>query len=71
MTRDSWTWIVAAAAALVGYLLTTQTPPTQWAYLDWLNFAAFILAWLAGKMAVSPLTLSDKGRDRYLYPKMR
>lgn len=55
ITRDSWVWIVAALGALVGYLVTAQTPPTEWGYMEWLQFVSFGLAWAAGKLTGSPL----------------
>ena len=55
ITRDSWVWIVAALGALVTYLVNAETPPTEWAYPQWLQFASFVLAWIAGKLTSSPL----------------
>lgn len=55
ITRDSWLWIVAALGALVTYLVTAEKPPTEWDYMGWLQFAAFALAWVSGKLMGSPL----------------
>ena len=64
LTRDSWFWFLGFLAAAVGYLITTQTPPTLWGYLDWLNAVAFVLAYLLGRMSASPLAgAKDKLAD--------
>jgi hypothetical protein len=68
VTRDSYVWWLTLVAAIVGYLITAEKPPTEWSYLQWLQAASFVLAWLAGKLSTSPLAISDKGRDSYLYP---
>jgi hypothetical protein len=47
--RDSMTLWVAAGAALVLFLQSAD-PPTLWGYSEWLQFAAFVLAWGAGKL---------------------
>jgi hypothetical protein len=54
-TRDSVLWWLAIAGSLITYLLSTSAPPTQWSYWQWLNFAAAVVATIAGKLAVSPL----------------
>lgn len=53
-SRDSKVWLIAFMVTIVGYLSTKQTDPRFWSYLDWLNFVAFVLAWLSGKMGRSP-----------------
>lgn len=55
LTRDSMVWWLALAAAVVGYLITAEKPPTAWSYAQWLQAAAFVLAWLAGRLSNSPL----------------
>lgn len=55
ITRDSWVWILGFAAAAVGYLITAQTPPMAWTYMQWLQAAAFVLAYFVGLMSTSPL----------------
>jgi len=54
-TRDSMTLWIAAGAALVLFLQSADNPPTMWGYGEWLQFAAFVLAWGAGKLQTSPL----------------
>jgi hypothetical protein len=60
LNRDSVVWWLALAGAVVGYLLAEQDPPTLWGYTKWLQFAAFSIAWFAGKMATSPLPGAEK-----------
>jgi hypothetical protein len=55
MTRDSRLLWLGLAIAVVGYLLTASGPPTHWTYMQWLQFASFMLAWVSGKLATSPL----------------
>lgn len=55
MTRDSLTLWVLAGGALVGYLAADGRVPTEWAYADWLKFAAAVFAWGMGKLQSSPL----------------
>ena len=55
LTRDSIVWTLGFFAAAVGYLVTAQSPPTQWTYMQWLQAAAFILAWVMGRLSSSPL----------------
>jgi hypothetical protein len=54
-TRDGALLWCLAAAALVAYLMSVGTPPTQWTYHQWLQFAAAFFAWGTGKLQVSPL----------------
>jgi hypothetical protein len=53
--RDSLILWVGLAVAVVGYLSTAMNPPTQWGYMEWLQAASFMLAWVTGKLATSPL----------------
>lgn len=55
VTRDSLVLWIAAGGALVLYLQSASAPPTSWSYSEWLQFAAFVLAWAAGKLQTSPL----------------
>lgn len=55
ITRDSWLWFVGFLAAAVGYLITARDPPTQWSYQEWLQAAAFVLAYVVGRFSTSPL----------------
>lgn len=55
LTRDSIIWTIGLLAAIAGYLVTAQTPPTQWTYMQWLQAATFILAWVMGRLSSSPL----------------
>jgi hypothetical protein len=54
MNRDSYILWLGAAVAVVGYL-GASSPPTMWEYADWIKFAAFVLVWVSGKLATSPL----------------
>ena len=55
LTRDSITWLLLLAVAVVGYLITAAKPPTEWGYMEWLQAASFVLAWITGKLGSSPL----------------
>jgi hypothetical protein len=55
ITRDSVVLTVAALGALVTYLSNANSEPTKWGYNEWLQFVAFVVAWLSGKLATSPL----------------
>lgn len=55
ITRDSWIWLIGLAAACVGYLITAQKPPTQWSYMEYLQAASFVLAYIVGRLSSSPL----------------
>lgn len=55
VSRDSFLLTLGFLAALVGYLTTAANPPSAWTYMEWLQFASFLLAWLMGKFATSPL----------------
>jgi hypothetical protein len=55
ITRDSWIWLLGFLAATVGYLITAHKPPTEWSYMEWLQAASFVLAYLVGRMSASPL----------------
>lgn len=55
LTRDSAVLWLGLAVAVVGYLSTAANPPTHWSYTEWLQAASFLLAWISGKLATSPL----------------
>lgn len=55
MSRDSIVWTLAILGALVTYLLSVGTPPTDWSYQQWLQFVAAVVATVSGKLATSPL----------------
>ena len=55
MSRDSIVWTLAILGALVTYLLSVGTPPTDWNYQQWLQFVAAVVATVSGKLATSPL----------------
>ncbi len=52
--RDSSMLWIGLALAVVGFLSTADGPPTDWSYLEWLQAASFVLAWISGKLATSP-----------------
>jgi hypothetical protein len=54
ITRDSMTLWLGLLIAVFGYLGAAK-PPTEWSYAEWIQAAAFILAWVSGKLATSPL----------------
>ncbi|MCR4342143.1 MAG: hypothetical protein NUW01_19880 [Gemmatimonadaceae bacterium] len=55
MTRDSRLLWLTAANAMVGYLITAAKPPTEWSYMEWLQFLSFALVFISGKLGTSPL----------------
>lgn len=55
LTRDSWVWILAFAGLLLSHLITAQAPPTQWSYMQWLQFLSTFLAGVVGWLSKSPL----------------
>lgn len=55
MNRDSITLWIGAAGALILYLQNAGGSPSTWSYNDWLAFAAFVLAFVSGKLGTSPL----------------
>jgi len=55
ITRDSWVWVLGFVAATLGYLITAQTPPTEWTYMQWLQSLTFVTAYLVGWFKSSPL----------------
>jgi hypothetical protein len=55
LNRDSFVWWLAIAGALVTYLVSKETPPTAWGYMDWLQFASAAVATASAKLATSPL----------------
>ena len=54
VTRDGMLLWLLAGAALVGYLVSADKPPTDWNYHEWLHFAVAGFAWGIGKLQVSP-----------------
>lgn len=60
VTRDGLLLWCLAGAALVGYLVSVEIPPTQWDYHHWLQFAAAVSAWAVGKMQTSPAPSSKE-----------
>lgn len=58
--RDSALLWVGLGVAIVGYLITAAKPPNQWSYMEWLQAASMLLAWVSGKLASSPLPGGDK-----------
>lgn len=61
LTRDSIVWWLAILGAVVTYLIGAGKPPTEWAYGDWLQAVAFLVATISGKLATSPLPHSRFG----------
>ena len=59
-TRDSIVWWLGIVGAALVYL--SQCPPPQtWAYGDWLQCIAFLVATVSGKLATSPLKGDGRG----------
>jgi hypothetical protein len=69
LTRDSAIWWLGLAAATLGYLITAEKPPTDWTYMQWLQASSFLLAWIVGKLATSPLAGAPKA-DTVRVPKV-
>lgn len=55
LTRESAILYVGMGVAVISYLITAAKPPTQWGYMEWLQAASFLLAWIMGKLGSSPL----------------
>ena len=55
LTRDSWLWLLTFLGLLLSHLLTTEVPPTQWSYAEWLKFLSTFLAGVVGWLSSSPL----------------
>lgn len=55
LTRDSWVWILAFIGLLLSHLITAQAPPTEWSYMQWLQFLSTFLAGVVGWLSSSPL----------------
>jgi hypothetical protein len=55
VNRDSLVLWVGAIGALVLYLQNASGPPTVWDYNQWLQFLAFVVAFVSGKLGTSPL----------------
>lgn len=54
VTRDSMIWWLGIIAAVLAYLSASESPAV-WAYTDWVQAAAFVVATISGKLATSPL----------------
>jgi hypothetical protein len=55
LTRDSWVWLITFIGLLLSHLITAQAPPTQWSYMQWLQFLSTFLAGVVGWLSSSPL----------------
>lgn len=55
ISRDSRVLLLGAIGALVVYLQNADGTPLAWGYREWLQFLAFVVAFLSGKLATSPL----------------
>jgi hypothetical protein len=55
LTRDSWVWVVTFIGLLLSHLITAQAPPTDWSYMQWLQFLSTFLAGVVGWLSSSPL----------------
>lgn len=62
LTRDSSFWWVAILGALFTYLIGKQIPPTEWAYQDWIQFGAAVVATVSGKLSHSGLPSSSEAK---------
>jgi hypothetical protein len=62
VTRDGALLWLLTIAALAGYLTSVGTPPTEWTYAQWLQFAAAAAAWGIGKLQASPAPSSKELR---------
>lgn len=60
LNRDSVMLWVGAIGALVLYLQNADGTPIQWDYNQWLQFVAFVVAFISGKLATSPLKGADE-----------
>ncbi len=60
VTRDSYILWVGFGVAVVGFLVAAEKPPTEWSYMEWLQAASVMLAWVFGKLARSPLAGDKK-----------
>jgi hypothetical protein len=59
LTRDSLVWTLGLVAAVLGYLVTAEKPPTEWGYMQWLQAGTFVVAWIMGRLSSSPLAGAD------------
>jgi hypothetical protein len=55
LTRDSWVWLLAFVGLLLSHLITAQAPPTEWSYMQWLQFLSTFLAGIVGWLSKGPL----------------
>ena len=53
-SRDSWLWTLGIVAAVLTYLGAAPAP-FDWGWAEWVQFAAFVVATVSGKLATSPL----------------
>ena len=67
LTRDSWLWLLAFIGLLLSHLITAQAPPTEWNYMQWLQFLSTFLAGVVGWLSSSPLA-GDNTPHRDSYP---
>lgn len=54
--RESLLLWLAFGGALVAFLVTAEAPPTEWSYVQWLQFAVFVFGWFIGKLQHSYLS---------------
>ena len=58
-TRDSFVWWLGILGGVVVYL-AAASPVPEWDYYAWLQFVAFVVATVSGKLATSPLAGNPK-----------
>jgi len=61
LTRDSLSLWLASVIAVLGYLAASK-PPTEWSYAEWIQAMTFVMVWISGKLAASPLRGEFDGR---------
>lgn len=62
LTRDSVVWVLLFVGLLLSHLITAQAPPTQWSYMQWLQFLSTFLAGVVGWLSSSPLAGANTPR---------
>lgn len=60
LTRDGALLWLLAVGALVAYLMSVGTAPTEWDYKQWLQFISAAAAWAIGKLQASPAPSSKE-----------
>lgn len=55
LTRDSLLLWLAIAGTIVGYFAAADKPPNLWNFHEWMQFGVMLIAFLMGKLQVSPL----------------